>query len=117
MNVPIATLTLQAAPARPGGFDPMFLMMMVSLFLIFYLLVFRPQQKRQREQEDMLKSIAKGDRVVTTGGVHGKVVGTTDDVLTLEIDEVKGVRVKIDRRGVERRIERSAEGKKEGSKE
>ena len=57
---------------------------MLLIFLIFYFLLIRPQQRRQREQETLLKGIEKGDDVVTAGGLHGKVVGVTDDVLTLE---------------------------------
>lgn len=86
--------------AEPGGFDPSFFVMMGSIFLIFYFLVMRPQQKRQREQEEKLKSAEKGDRVVTTGGLHGKVVGAAEDVLTLEIATLKGgekVRVRVER--------------------
>jgi len=102
-----ATILLQAAP---GGPDVGFFLMIGSLFLIMYLLVIRPQQRRQKEQEQMVKSVVKGDVVVTSGGLHGKVVGTTDDVLTLEIDVAKGVRVKVDRTSVERRTEKSKEG-------
>jgi preprotein translocase subunit YajC len=76
---------------------------MIAIFLIFYFLLIRPQQKRQREQEDMIKTVAKGDDVVTAGGLHGKVVGVTDDVLTVEIAALKGerVRVKVSRAKVE----------------
>lgn len=102
-----ATILLQAAP---GGPDLGFFLMIGSLFLIMYFLVIRPQQRRQKEQESMVKSVVKGDSVVTSGGLHGKVVGTTDDVLTLEVDAVKGVRVKIDRASVERRTEKAKEG-------
>jgi preprotein translocase subunit YajC len=71
------------------------LLPMVAIFAIFYFLLIRPQQKRQREQEKMIKGIAKGDNVVTTGGLHGKVTGVTDEVLTLEIAAVKGERVRV----------------------
>jgi preprotein translocase subunit YajC len=76
---------------------------MGAIFLIFYFLLIRPQQKRQREQEDMLKAIEKGDSVVTTGGLHGKVIGVTDDVLTLDIGGVKSdrMRVKVARMRIE----------------
>jgi preprotein translocase subunit YajC len=82
------------------------------IFLIFYVLLIRPQQKRQKEQEDLLKSIAKGDEVVTSGGIHGKVTGTSDDVLTLEIASAKGeaIRVKVDRARIERRLKKAKEG-------
>jgi preprotein translocase subunit YajC len=76
---------------------------MAAIFLIFYFLLIRPQQRRQKEQDAMLAAIEKGDEVITTGGLHGKVVGTTDDTLTLEIAVLKGdrVRVKVARSKIE----------------
>ena len=100
-------VALQAAPG--GSPDPFsFLLPMAAIFLIFYFLLIRPQQRRQKEQEQLLKSIEKGDRIVSSGGLHGVVVGTSDDVLTVEIASVKGerVRVKLDRSRVERRLEK-----------
>ena len=98
-------IPLQAAP--PGSDLSMFIPM-IAIFLIMYFLLIRPQQRRQKEQEQLLKSIEKGDRIVSSGGLHGVVVGTSDDVLTVEIASVKGerVRVKLDRSRVERRLEK-----------
>jgi preprotein translocase subunit YajC len=113
--VPLIVL-LQAEGGRPRGSDPLsFLFPMVAIFLIFYLLLIRPQQKRQREHEAMLKAIQKGDWVVTQGGLHGRVTGTTDDVLTVEIAATKGekIRVKVDRARIEKRLERAKEGGEE----
>jgi preprotein translocase subunit YajC len=83
---------LQADPAGGGilSFLPFIL-----IFLIFYFLLIRPQQKKQQQQQKMLEAIDKGDAVVTAGGLHGKVVGVTDDVLTLEIAALKGERVRV----------------------
>jgi preprotein translocase subunit YajC len=96
---------LQAGQGAPQGSPFGMLVPMAAIFLIFYFLLIRPQQKRQREQEEMLKAIDKGDQVVTAGGLHGKVVGVTDDTLTLEIAALKGerVRVKVARAKVESR--------------
>jgi preprotein translocase subunit YajC len=101
---PLAGLIwLQAGGAEPSPFS--MLVPMLAIFLIFWLFLIRPQQRKQREQEQMLKSIEKGDDVVTSGGLHGRVVGVTDDVLTLEIAAVKGdkVRVKVSRARIESR--------------
>jgi len=85
-------LWLQAQPDQPGfGM----LVPMAAIFVIFYFLLIRPQQKKQRETEAMIKAIDKGDNVVTSGGLHGKVIGVTDDVLTLDIGGVKGERIKV----------------------
>ncbi len=99
---------LQAQPQdAPLWADPLF--MMVAIFAIFYLLLIRPQSKQRKEHEEMLKTVTKDDEVVTSGGIHGKVTGETDDVLTVEIANVKGerVRIKVDRRSIERRTSRA----------
>lgn len=78
-----------------GGADLSFIIMMVALFAIFYFLILRPQQKKQKETKDMLAGLAHGDTVVTTGGIHGKITGLTDTVVTLEIADK--VRIKVSR--------------------
>ena len=101
--LPVAVL-LQAQGQSPSPFG--MLIPMAAIFLIFYFLLIRPQQRRQREQQDMLKALDKGDWVMTAGGLHGKVVGLTDDTLTLEIAALKGerVRVKVARAKVEAKL-------------
>ena len=93
-----------AAESQPSPLSSM-LVPMGLIFLIFYFLLIRPQSKRQRELEQALKGIEKNDNVVTTGGLHGKVVGTADDVLTIEIGlplkSGERVRAKISRSKVE----------------
>ena len=88
--------------AQPGGVDFAFFLMMGAIFLIFYVLVIRPQQKTQRERDAHLKTAAKGDEVVTAGGIHGRVVGVEGDVLEVEIAKLRGgdkvkVRVSLNR--------------------
>jgi preprotein translocase subunit YajC len=85
-------IPLQAAP--PGSDLSMFIPM-IAIFLIMYFLLIRPQQRRQKEHERVLAGIEKGDRVVTSGGLHGVVTGLSDDVLTVEIAAVKGERVRV----------------------
>ena len=92
MNSSIGVGLLQAAP-EPSMFS--MLLPMAAIFGIFYFLLIRPQQKRQRQQQDMLKAIEKGDAVVTSGGIHGQVSGVTDDVLTVDVGSVKGERVRV----------------------
>jgi preprotein translocase subunit YajC len=107
MKSAAALVWLQAGPADSSPFG--MLVPMLLIFLIFYFLLIRPQQRRQRELETMLKGLEKGDQVITAGGLHGKVVGITDDVLTLEIGE--RVRVKVSRS----KIESASKPKKEES--
>jgi len=73
-----------------GTFIPLILM-----FAIFYFLLIRPQQKKAKAQKQLLASIKKGDRVVSSGGLYGIVTGLTDDVVTMEI--APKVRVKVSR--------------------
>jgi preprotein translocase subunit YajC len=62
----------------------------VPIFVIIYLLLIRPQQQRQKKLEDLVKKLKKGDRVLTTGGIIGTVVGVDDTRAVLRIsDEVK----------------------------
>jgi preprotein translocase subunit YajC len=69
------------------------LMLPVLLLVVFYFLLIRPQNKRAKEQREMLGKIAAGDEVATTGGILGKVVEVGDQFLTLEI--AAGVQVKL----------------------
>jgi len=80
----------QGAAGGLGLFGPLIIMM-----VIFYFLLIRPQQKRQKEHKAMLASLQKGDVVLTQGGLQGKITGLTDAVVTLEIAEK--VRVKFQR--------------------
>ena len=110
-----ANVLLQAA--TPGGDGLSFFFPLALILLVFYFLIFRPQQKRQKEHDAMQKNAAKGDSVVTAGGIHGKVVGATDDVLTLEIANLKGgekVRIKVSRARVDQST-KASDGKGEAT--
>ncbi len=65
-----------------GSFLPILL-----LFVVLYFLMIRPQQKKQKEQRDMLSALAEGDEVLTAGGIVGKVVKVAENFITLEISE------------------------------
>jgi preprotein translocase subunit YajC len=89
-------LLAQAAPSGPGGMFALGnILPILLMFGIFYIILIRPQQKRQRELQDWLKSIGKGDEVVTTGGLWGKVssVSEKSPYVTLELQEKVRVRV------------------------
>ena len=75
------------------GFLPLIL-----IFVLFYFLILRPQQKQGRKRADMLKSLKRGDNIITSGGVYGKIVSVADDVMTIEIS--KGVNIRIARSGI-----------------
>ncbi len=109
MNFQLGRVPLQAQPEGSpfGAFVPIIL-----ITGIFYFLLIRPQQKQKKQLEKMVKAIEKGDNVVTSGGLHGKVTGVTDDVLTLDVGGVKGERVKV--KVVRARIEHVDPASKKG---
>jgi preprotein translocase subunit YajC len=73
-----------------GGGIMSVLPLMIGMFAIMYFLIIRPQQKQRRERENLLRAIKKGDRVVTTGGLYGTVVGLSEHTVTLKVaDQVK----------------------------
>lgn len=89
----IAHAAGDAAGGAPQGVMQM--VPLVLIFAVFYFLLIRPQQKRAKEQQEMIKALKKGDAVVTSGGLHGVITGLTDTVITLEIAD--NVRVKVSR--------------------
>jgi len=84
-----------------SGFIPLILM-----FVIFYFLLIRPQQKRSKEHRQMVSNLKKGDRVITTGGIHGRITGLDDTTLTVEIADK--VRVKVARGNVAAMVQPAA---------
>jgi len=81
------------------------------IILIFYLLLIRPQQKRQKAHQNMLSSLQREQEVITSGGIYGKIVGLTDTVATLEI--APNVRVRIQRSQIAALKEEEAQKDKE----
>jgi preprotein translocase subunit YajC len=85
------------------GFIPLILM-----FVIFYFLLIRPQQKRSKEHRQMVSNLKKGDRIVTSGGIHGRITGLDDTTLTVEIADK--VRVKVARGNVSAMVQPASQG-------
>ena len=82
----------QAGPATGNTGSRMLfqLVLIVGFVLVFYFLLLRPQQKRQQQTQKMLGSLKTGDRVLTSGGIFGQILGLKDDVVVLKIaDDVK----------------------------
>ena len=88
MNTAYAQSMSQAVASQPSpilSFIPMIL-----IFVIFYFLLIRPQQQQQKEQKQMLQRLQKNDEVITSGGLHGTIVGVKEKTFLLRIsDEVK----------------------------
>ncbi|HEY4040039.1 MAG TPA: preprotein translocase subunit YajC [Burkholderiaceae bacterium] len=82
-----------AAPGDAGGMMP--LVFIVVMFAIFYFLLIRPQAKRQKEQKAMIEALNKGDEVVTTGGLVGRITDISDQYLTVQIATAGGQPVTV----------------------
>jgi preprotein translocase subunit YajC len=76
---------------------------LVILFAIFYFLIIRPQQKQQQAHKEMLDSLKKGDRIVTSGGLIAEVIKPEEDFIKIKLSD--NVSVKLDRGYVARKIE------------
>ncbi len=76
-----------AAPAGGSAGGLMSFLPIILMFVVLYFLMIRPQMKRQKEQKAMIDAIAKGDEVVTAGGIVGKVTKVADAYITLEVAE------------------------------
>ena len=74
-----------------------------AIFAIFYFLLIRPQQKQKQERERMLLAVKRGDRVVTTGGLHGTITGLSDHTVTLRVSDQ--VKLEFDKSAVGRIVE------------
>lgn len=79
-----------------GGFSAF--VPIIIMFVIFYFLLIRPQQKKTKDHREMISNLKKGDRVITSGGVHGRITGVSDTTLTVEIADK--VRIKLSRGNV-----------------
>ncbi len=89
----IGAKNLWAAPQSGGGGAAGSLIMLLILFGIFYFLLILPQQRQAKKHREMINSLKKGDRVITTGGIIGTISGVADDTVTLQIAD--GVKVKV----------------------
>jgi preprotein translocase subunit YajC len=88
-------LTASAAAPAEGGMAAILVGILpwLLIFLIFYMLMIRPQQKRMKEHQAQIASVKKGDDVITAGGIRGRVTKVTDDEAEVEI--AQGVRVRV----------------------
>lgn len=83
----VAQSAEESGVAAPGNPFSSMLPMIVIFIAIMYFLMIRPQQKRDRERRQMLGALAKGDNVITTGGICGSVVGISEERVVLRVDD------------------------------
>ena len=96
MNLSLMTLLqAQAGQAGQSGGGLTMLLMLALIFVVMWLFMIRPQQKRQKQLNEFRNSLSKGDKVVTIGGIYGTIVEVNDNKVILEID--KDVKIKVDK--------------------
>jgi len=96
----VAAAATEAAGSAPAAAAPMAggdgwttMIFLVGMILVFWLMIFRPQQKERKRHQELLGALKRGDSVVTASGIYGKIVAIAENVATLEI--AKDVRIKI----------------------
>ncbi len=109
-GIEVSGAPLRAQADGGGGIFGSPIFFLVAMLLLMWALLIRPQQRKDKEHKAMLAQVERGDSVITTGGLHGRVTGLSDDVLTVEI--APNVRVKVSRGAIATR----SPGKPEGDK-
>jgi len=111
-------IDLAFAQTGPGGGGPSGLISfapLILVFVVFYFLLIRPQQKKAKEHKQMLGQIKKNDEVMTSGGIYGKVVNLTDAVVTLEV--APNVRIRVHRPQISQVVTGEKPAAKEGKEQ
>ncbi len=111
MNVTDLLLFAQAAPGAPAPNPLLQFMPLVFIFVIFYFLLIRPQQKKQKEHQKLITSLQSGDRVVTNAGIHGTITNVKDRTVIVRVAD--NVKIEFDRGSV---VTVLRDGKEEGEK-
>jgi preprotein translocase subunit YajC len=102
-------MLISPAYAQAAGGEPSFLVSLLPLiliFIVFWFLLIRPQQKRMREHREMVQATKKGDKIVTSGGIYGTVSRVIDDN-SLEVEIAQNVKVKLARPTVSENLTRA----------
>ena len=86
-----------------GAAAPEMFVMIGVIIVVFYFFMIRPQQRKQKAEQKMRDSLAKGDRIVTIGGIHGKIVSVEDTTVMIEVDN--GVKLKMEKVAVKPLVE------------
>ncbi len=106
MNLFFETTLLQAAPAPGGGM--MMPIMLVGMIAVMYFFMIRPQQKRAKEQKKFAESMNTGDKIVTSSGIHGRIVRANEDgTLAIEID--RNTTITIERQAISMEMTQAAQ--------
>ena len=97
-------MTSTGGGSEGGGGGIAAFLPMILIFVILYFLILRPQARRQREHQKMLDALTKGDKIVTTGGLHGTIMRVNENDRTLIVKVTDEIKLTIDRGAVARKI-------------
>ena len=111
----ISQALAQDAAAAPGGFDLISILPLVLIFVVFWFLLIRPQQKKMKEHRAMVAAVKRGDRIVTSGGIIGEIVKVQSDTEVL-VEIADGVRVRIQRPAISEILTKGQPANDEGEK-
>ena len=89
----MAGCTVPETPEGGGGFDWTIIIFMVVIFGLMYLVLIRPQRKKQKEHQQLMSDLNKGDRVVTAGGIYGQIESLSEDSVVIKVESGATMRV------------------------
>lgn len=92
---PILFIIAQTSGPQPGSSSMSMLLMMGLMIVVFYFFMIRPQMKRQKEMTKFRAALQKGDKIVTTGGIYGKIDEIKDNIIILEV--APNIKLKVDK--------------------
>ena len=98
MYWPFALLLQEATSPGFGGLG-MFLPL-ILIFVVFYFFIIRPQQKREKKRKAMIEAVRKGDRVITAGGIHGKVHQVESGATSVLLDVDGGIKLRVEKQSL-----------------
>ena len=82
-----------APEGEGGGFDYTIIIFLVLIFAMFYFLMIRPQRRRQKEHQQLIEELKKGDRVITAGGIYGVIESVSEDSVVVKVESGATMRV------------------------
>ncbi len=94
----LSNILLQLAPSNGGNNQYMGILMIVAMVAIFYFFMIRPQQKRQKDIQKAREAMKVGDKVITAGGLHGKIKEVAEKYMLIEVAD--GVRIRVEKTSV-----------------
>jgi preprotein translocase subunit YajC len=105
-----------AAPASPMG-DIGFFVPLILVFIVMWFFMIRPQQKKQKEHQAMVRAAKRGDRIVTSGGIIGQISKANEADNDVEVEIAQGVKIRVMRHAIADILNRNAEAAKPAAKE